>query len=214
MRSGSPGDRVPYLKLRCANGDEGAARYPQAAEQERIGRHPEAAILERQRFAQRLPAVESERAIERIAPVDRLDFRQDGGSVGHRHSAQGRRLADHAEAVHERLFACRGLAVNEREFDIAAEDWLAFFVHAAIDSRAERADRRNDGSAESEADQKDPETLEPGAQIAPREPEPEKGRHEESPETICPSRTSTMRSQRAATSRSWVMRRSVVSCSR
>src|SRR6185295_17286494 len=153
----------------------------------------------------------SERAIERIAPVDCLDFRQDGRAVRHRHSAQGRRLADLTKAVHERLFAFGRLAVNEREFDIAAEDRLAFFVHAAIDSRAQRADRRNDGGAESQADQKDPETLEPGSQVAHREPEPEKGRHEESPETICPSRTSAMRSQRAATSRSWVMRRSVVS---
>ena len=62
-------------------------------------------------------------------------------------------------AVDEGQFLRRGLAMHEREFDIAAKQWLALFFDAAFDRRRKAADHGNRRGAECQTGEKDPEAL-------------------------------------------------------
>ena len=91
--------------------------------------------------------------------------------------------------------------MDERHFEIAAEQRLALFDKAAIDGRAERADDRDGGGAERQAGEENPEALEPRAQIAPGEGKPERGLTDWRPRRCARRAPATMRSQRLATAR-------------
>src|SRR4051794_31882651 len=104
--------------------------------------------------------------------------------------------------------------MDESELDVAAEQRLTLFEKPPGDRCSERADDVDRGCSESQTDDEDPQALKSRAQIPERQPEPQARVHRSAPATILPSRTSAIRSQRWATTRSCVMSRSVALCSR
>src|SRR5690606_38368339 len=109
------------------------------------------------------------------------------------------------------------LPLRQRHLDIAAEDRLALFGERRDDGGGEAADARERGDAEEQAHGKQPQARKPAAQVAERQLEGEvqaAASLAARSRTIRPSRISTMRPQRAASSVSWVISTSVVPCAR
>ena len=109
-------------------------------------------------------------AVDRIEPVHRLELDQHPGAAGGgRHRAHVGAGRDLAAAFEEAPLGGVGLAVDQHEREIAAEDHLAFAVDAVGEASRERADAGNRHHAERDAGDEDAEAVQAAAQFQQRE---------------------------------------------
>ena len=107
---------------------------------------------------------------QRIGAVDRLHLDQRGLAVGGaRHGAHGGGARDFAVAVEERPLVRRGLALDQRERQVAAEDDLALARQAVGEARRQRADAGDRHAAERDAGDEHVEAAQAAAHLAQRE---------------------------------------------
>ena len=172
-------------------------------------------------------ALEPEVPVKRIGAVDSLQLNEDAlGAVearGHRPHAGD--VADCAEGAEGSDLLRRRGALRHADLNVSAQDRLATLGQARDDRRGERADTRQGGDAEEQADGEQPQAREAAAQIADGEAEG-KGKAGANPVRHCaasrvrlsvtmrPSCISSTRSQRVARAGSWVMTRRVAPVSR
>ena len=87
-------------------------------------------------------------AIERIGVVDRLHLDQRGLAVRRaRHGAEARRFADLAQRIERRTLFGIGLAVDQLEGEIAADQKASLPRQRLVERCRQRADRRHGGDA-------------------------------------------------------------------
>ena len=83
--------------------------------------------------------------------------------------AQGRGRRDGAARAQEGEFLAAGLALDQRERDVAAEQRAALAREAVAEARRDRADAGDRHDAERDAGDEDAEAAQPAAQFAQRE---------------------------------------------
>ena len=106
-------------------------------------------------------------AIERISVVDRLHLDQRGLAVRRaRHGAEARRFADLAQRIERRALFGIGLAVDQLEGEIAADQKAALPRQRLVERCRQRADRRHGGDAERDAEHEHGEAAGAGAELA------------------------------------------------
>ena len=108
-------------------------------------------------------------AEQRIGAVDRLHFDQRGLAVGGaRHGAHGRGARNFAVTFQECPLVRRGLALDQREREIAAEDDLALARQPVGEAGRQRADAGDRHAAERDAGDEHVEAAQAAAQFAQR----------------------------------------------
>ena len=124
--SGSLVSAARISKRGIADGEPRARLDVEPRQQRRIGDGAEGAVALRQRVGERAGRIEHDLAEQRIGAIDRLHFDQRRLAVGGaRHGAHGGGARHLAVALQERALVWRGLALDQRERQIAAEDDLA-----------------------------------------------------------------------------------------
>ena len=159
-------------------------------------------------------------AIERIGVIDGLDLDQRALAGGAPcHGAERRRFAQVAERLERRPLFRVGLAVDQLEGKIAADQEPALPRQRLVEGGRERADRRHGRDAKSDAEHEHGKPARARAEFAQRHGESElqveargglagaRARHDAAtlrltPLTMRPSARLTIRSQRLASERS------------
>ena len=106
-------------------------------------------------------------AIERVGVVDGLHLDQRGlagGGAGH--GAEARRFAHLAQRIERRALFGVGLAVDQLEGEIAADQEASLPRQCLLERGRQRADRRHGGDAKGDAEHEDGEAAGAGAQLA------------------------------------------------
>ena len=161
------GQRRAHLEPGVADGDACAWLDVEPCHQRRIGGCAEYAVVFDERGGQWPCRIELRRAIERIGAIDRFHLDKCClAVVAARHGAQRCRRRHRAVVLQEGKLVGLGLALDQREGEIAAEDRLALLRQPVGQARRERADAGDRHHAERDAGDEDVEAGEPAAQFA------------------------------------------------
>ena len=162
---------------RRANGEAGTADAHARArldiepcQQRRIGHRAIDAVALGERRGKWARRIERDRAEQRVSGIDGLQFDQCRLAARRaRHGAQRGGGRERAVALQEGALVRFGLALDQVEVEIAAEDDLALAREAVGEARRQRADAGDRHHAERDAGDEDIEAAQAPAHLAQRE---------------------------------------------
>ena len=158
------------LKGGSPDGEAGARLQIEPRHQGRIDGRAESAIAWFQRTVERHAGIEGHLAVQGIGAIDCLEFDEGPAPIGgarHRpHRGAGRDLA---AAFQKAAFKGIGLAVDQQERKIAAENDAALPLDSIGEAARERADAGDRHDAERDAGDENAKAVQAAAKFAERE---------------------------------------------
>ncbi len=215
-------DHTAQLNGRIAHLHALAQRHLHAPQRRLLDHGAPDAVALGEGIAERAAALQLELAVQRVARLDRLELDEGGMTVGlhrARHGAAVDPAHQLALLTQEVGLLGRGLAIEQRDRDVAAQDLARVGAQAFFDGAAEREDGGDGAHAQRQTGDEQAKAAEAAAHFATRQPEGEVHWAASlcgvrSSPTTSPSAIRRMRSQRPARVMSWVIRISVAASAR
>ena len=160
-------DRAVNLEGRVADRHAVADLQIKPRQKGRVGRRSERSIVFGEEIIDRQFRIERELAEHRVAGIDRLHLDQCEPAVaGARHTAQGRRDRYLAARAQECDFVRLGLALEQHESDVAAEQRATLARQSLAQARRDRANAADRHHAKRDAGDENVEAAQAAAQFA------------------------------------------------